>query len=399
MAEIEIIKGADNGNQPDTLRQMYPKVNRNFTRVNDQLVGHINSTAAHTAENIAYSGDAPGANVRAALNGLDARIDGIVAQAGNDNTEIVDARGGYTVLGDRLNAFDAHLAEMTNEVDTKKLNVKVGNAEPLTVNGFPAEGGLVDIIDGDSTNPTTRGMIPTVHIQRTDRSILTDSAANIIPTVYVQTKRKLGGLAWLHGFLSAVEDESDTGDAQTVAVAGMAYANNDSAVWGIYGDAWRLTANSTITGGEFDATNMGGNAPYNPANPVEMPFTCGVWILGGGTYKNSFGLGIGGNFDCGITILSGDKYAIDIRKDAEILVDFGNGAKAGVGGIGLNTGAFASYGTDPHQGAIHLWKNRFAFGFNSYGYFAVSDDETKLEFYYAGARRGYIDLTGTDHAL
>lgn len=115
MAEIEQINGADNGNQPDTLRQAYPKVNRNFTRVNNQLVGHIDSNAAHAAETITYNGSAPGANVKQAIDGLDTRIDGIVAQAGDDNTEIVDARGGYPVLGDRLNASDAQLADKANK--------------------------------------------------------------------------------------------------------------------------------------------------------------------------------------------------------------------------------------------------------------------------------------------
>lgn len=391
MADIEIIKGADNGNPPDTLRQMYPKVNRNFQRINSELTGHISSKTAHKAENITYTGQVPGDDVKEAIDNVNGRISEIVAQGGDDNTEIVDARGGFTTLGDRLN-------EMGVEFDTKKINVKIGNDEPLTVNQFPPVGGLVDIIDGDSVNPTTRGMESTVHIQRTDKSVLTDNGANIIPTVYVQTKRKKGGVAWLHGFLSAIEDESDTGASQTVAVAGMAYANNDSMVWGIYGDAWRGNANSTITGGEFDATNAGGDCLYNYVNPVAGPYTCGVWVYGGGPNINSFGLGVGGNFDCAVSLISSGTYGIDIQGRPGTLINFKDGAKAG-GGIGLNTGAFADYGTAGHQAAIHLWKNRIGYGLNGFGYMAISNDETKLEFWYAGQRRGYIDLTGTDHAL
>lgn len=116
--EFEKILGADNGNPPDSLRQMYPKVNRNFDRVKawftstlSLINGHIQSAAAHLSEHITYSGAAPGANVKQGIDNTYNRISEIVAQAGDDNTEIVDARGSYPVLGDRLNASDAHLAE------------------------------------------------------------------------------------------------------------------------------------------------------------------------------------------------------------------------------------------------------------------------------------------------
>lgn len=127
MAEIEQINGADNGNQPDTLRQAYPKVNRNFTRINDQLVGHIDSNAAHAAETITYSGSATGANVKQAIDGLDTRIDGIVAQSGNDNTEIVDARGGFPVLSARLDDSDAQLAGKADQSEVDTLSSAVSN--------------------------------------------------------------------------------------------------------------------------------------------------------------------------------------------------------------------------------------------------------------------------------
>ncbi|MDH6670163.1 hypothetical protein M2277_000807 [Paenibacillus sp. LBL] len=112
MADIEIIKGADNGNPPDTLREMYPKINRNFQKINSQLTGHVASTTAHAAQDITYSGDAPGANTKEGIDNTYKRISEIVAQAGDDNTEIVDSRDGYDVLGDRLNA-------MTSEISSK----------------------------------------------------------------------------------------------------------------------------------------------------------------------------------------------------------------------------------------------------------------------------------------
>lgn len=301
------------------------------------------------------------------------------------------------INAENLKHMEDGIKQVEVKLTTQKANVINGEAEPLTVNGFPAAGGLLDIIDGDSTNPTTRGMESTLHVQRVDRSELVDYATDIIPTVYVQTKRKLGGKAWLHGLLSAIEDESMT-NPQTVAVAGMAYAVGNASIWGIYGDAVTYNPDATITGGEFDASNMGADHPYNYSNPKTMPFACGVWITAAGDYKCSFGLGIGGNFDCGISLLSGETFGIDIQSQPETLINFKNGANYETGGIGLNTGAFAKYGTGQDQGAIHLWKHRFCFGFGG-GYFAVNNEETLLEFWYNGQRRGYIDLTGSDHAL
>ncbi|MBP1907072.1 hypothetical protein J2Z32_003737 [Paenibacillus turicensis] len=47
MATIEQILGQDNGNMPDSLRQMYPKVNRNFNRLNTELTDHKADTSVH----------------------------------------------------------------------------------------------------------------------------------------------------------------------------------------------------------------------------------------------------------------------------------------------------------------------------------------------------------------
>lgn len=95
---------------------------KNITAAQTDIDNHLQSTSAHPAQNITYSGEVTGAgNVKQALDMTDKRIDNIVAQAGNDNTEIVDARGGYPVLGDRLNATDAQLADF---VSVKNLGAK-----------------------------------------------------------------------------------------------------------------------------------------------------------------------------------------------------------------------------------------------------------------------------------
>lgn len=83
---------------------------------------HEASTTAHPAQHITYSGAAPGNNVKQGLDNTYTRISEIVAQSGDDNTEIVDARGGYPVLGDRLNASDAQLAEKANQTALDETN-------------------------------------------------------------------------------------------------------------------------------------------------------------------------------------------------------------------------------------------------------------------------------------
>lgn len=130
MADIEIIKGADNGNPPDTLRQMYPKVNRNFKKLNDEvganktdadnkLDAHINSNTAHSAAQITYGAN----NVKQALddvntgiNDTNDRIDNLIITSGDSSPEVADARGTFPVLGSRLDNFDEQLADIAINV-------------------------------------------------------------------------------------------------------------------------------------------------------------------------------------------------------------------------------------------------------------------------------------------
>lgn len=123
MVEIELVLGADNGNPPDDLSQMYPKVNRNFTRVNEKMgnldvatqAAHAAAEAAQTSANQAQTAADAAQDVadaaQAAIAGMDERIDNIVAQSGDDITEIVDARQpatgvAYPTIKNRLDASD-----------------------------------------------------------------------------------------------------------------------------------------------------------------------------------------------------------------------------------------------------------------------------------------------------
>lgn|GEM_PF-6730322 len=117
----------------EQLRISNPKVNQNFQNLNIELTGHISSKTAHKAEDITYTGQVPGEDVKEAIDNVNGRISEIVAQAGNDNTEIVDSRGGYPVLGDRLNAADNKLEILNSNFEKQTANV-------INVKGYGALG-------------------------------------------------------------------------------------------------------------------------------------------------------------------------------------------------------------------------------------------------------------------
>ncbi|MEF2965031.1 metallophosphoesterase [Paenibacillus sp. M1] len=108
----------------EQLRASNPKINQNFQNLNNEttanknnLEAHKSSTTAHAAQNITYSGEAVGANVKAAIDYTNDRIDNLIITSGDSSPEVADARGGYPVLGDRLNAFDEQLADLEQEID------------------------------------------------------------------------------------------------------------------------------------------------------------------------------------------------------------------------------------------------------------------------------------------
>jgi len=87
---------------------------------------HTSSTAAHPAERITYSGPVSGArNVKEAIDSQNQRINGIVGQTGNSNSEIVDARAGsdgvaHPVLKARLDRMERR--QMEDRAQTTVLN-------------------------------------------------------------------------------------------------------------------------------------------------------------------------------------------------------------------------------------------------------------------------------------
>lgn len=122
MANIELIKGADNGNPSDKLSQAYPKINRSMTNINNQVVNQesrlVTTEAAVTDHGSRIN------ETETELVNQDERITNIVASAGDSNTEIVDARQpaagpAFPILRDRLNAVDAQLAETAAKLGKK----------------------------------------------------------------------------------------------------------------------------------------------------------------------------------------------------------------------------------------------------------------------------------------
>lgn len=131
----------------EKLRDSNPKINQNFQNLNKDAIANANnleahkaSKTAHAAQNVTYQGTVPGVNVKEAIENVDDRISEIVAQSGNDNTEVVDARGGYTVLSARLNEFDRRLSDIS-------FNVKSFGAKgDGTTNDTEAIQGAVDTV-------------------------------------------------------------------------------------------------------------------------------------------------------------------------------------------------------------------------------------------------------------
>lgn len=63
------------------------------------------------------------------LNEQKTRVDTIVASAGNSNTEIVDSRGGFPVLKDRLDSVTSSVAQKAKQLDLDTTITRVTNVE------------------------------------------------------------------------------------------------------------------------------------------------------------------------------------------------------------------------------------------------------------------------------
>ncbi|WP_375104649.1 SGNH/GDSL hydrolase family protein [Paenibacillus sp. RS8] len=124
MAEIELIKGADNGSASDSLSKAYPKINRNFQRANTEL--EIHGQNITNQEGRILSAEGALSNHGSRLTTVETeqvnqgnRITSIIAHNGDGtkDTELIDARGGKKLLSERLNATDEQLAETAMKIN------------------------------------------------------------------------------------------------------------------------------------------------------------------------------------------------------------------------------------------------------------------------------------------
>jgi hypothetical protein len=289
-------------------------------------------------------------------------------------------------------------------------------ASSMTYNATPNVSKRMSVWHGTAANPTTDGTTPTAYIQRVDKSVSGDTAANLIPALYVTHKRLPGGTGWLYGGYFYLEDQSTSGAAQSVGLASSAHGVSTGAVWGLYTEAWAHNHAVTATGFEVDTYNYSGSDyTYNDTFPTTAPFTCGVWNISFGPNKNTFAHGIASGsvanqWRTGIYMktFSVDHIGIDIQAQPQTLINFKYGASTdgtGItpGGIGLDVGlkAAASYGTGPNQCAIHMRDQRLGFGSFAFMQFNVATNAIELWVYNGSTydRRGYFDLAAADHAF
>lgn len=94
----------------DTLREAYPKLNSSIDNANEALTRVANAEADST------NAVATATEAKTTAETVRSEFDLVVAEAGSNNPEVVNARGTHALLKDRLNSVDAQLAENTNSV-------------------------------------------------------------------------------------------------------------------------------------------------------------------------------------------------------------------------------------------------------------------------------------------
>lgn len=105
-----------------------------------QITSHVQSTTAHPAQNISYSGSVSGqSNVKGALDNLQAQVNGIVATPNDGNAEITQARQGldgtaHPTLKSRLDKMEGRQIDAARQSATLKHGpnlIQTDQASPL----------------------------------------------------------------------------------------------------------------------------------------------------------------------------------------------------------------------------------------------------------------------------
>lgn len=142
LANIEQIKGADNGNPPDKLSEAYPKINRSLVNVNNQVINHENRLG--TAEAAVSDHGSRIIEAEAGLVEQQAQIDTLVLNGDSSPAAAqaaVDAEGhDYGNLKVRLDTehtvLSEQLAEITSLAALKSLTIPTGNAVNVNIDAY-----------------------------------------------------------------------------------------------------------------------------------------------------------------------------------------------------------------------------------------------------------------------
>lgn len=325
--------------------------------------------------------------------------------------------GMLKVLTDVLKDYLVNAADFNSKANKSDVSVFLPGASNstqtnMTYNNTPVNGALGKFIYGDDTNPVTTGNAhQAVSIERVDASPrIGNGDRQHIHALTCVNKRKAAARGYAFAGYFYLEDGSDDPTpTQSVACTGSAHSTSHAQVWGLYAEGWQHTTTQSVgTGAEIDCFNYSGvDNAFDDIPVMGAAHSKSLWMGSVGLNKALLALGIIASpancFRRGLYIGPNavDKIGFDMQCTPETLIRFRNGAKTNgaVGGIGLDTGSLAQYGTGTNQGAIHLWDNDVCFGDTGLGKIRYNPATSSLEFWYNGVKRGHLDCTGVDHAI
>ena len=212
------------------LRDAWPKWKANVIAVNNQVINHVTGTAdKHAAQDVTYSGNEDGVTVKAAIDNVHTRVDTIVAGAGASNTEILDARGTYAILKDRLDGSDSQLADNTQQLNaipqqiyiTEKAKQVDLNVEKARIDNFVAMPPTVDNVETTDirvgSNGTTFASAGTA--VRTQIIEVQDGIYSNFKGIFLATN----GLYTVGGAKSVTAGFTSTGDEDCISMNTIRY--------------------------------------------------------------------------------------------------------------------------------------------------------------------------------